>query len=65
VLVGSFINIPLFTLESREAVMQDAYVTVFGMTYHVPAAAVGARKTVVVLNVGGALILSVVSLYLL
>ena len=65
VLVGSFINIPLFTLESREAVMQDAYVTVFGMTYHLQAAAVGSRKTVVVLNVGGALIPSVVSLYLL
>jgi len=65
VLVGSFINIPLFTVESREPVMQDAYVTVFGMTYHVPAAAVGSRRTVVALNVGGALIPSIVSLYLL
>lgn len=65
VLVGSFINIPLFTLESREPVMQDAYVTVFGMTYHVPAAAAGSRRTVVALNVGGALIPSIVSLFLL
>jgi len=35
------------------------------MTYRVPAAAEGSRKTVVAINVGGALIPSVVSLYLL
>lgn len=65
VLIGSFINIPLFTYESREPVITDAYVTVFGMTYRVPAAAVGSRKTVVAINVGGALIPSIISLYLL
>jgi uncharacterized membrane protein len=65
VLAGSFINIPLFTSESREPVITDAYVTVFGMTYRVPAAAVGSRKTVVAINVGGALIPSIISLYLL
>ncbi|HYB59553.1 MAG TPA: DUF1614 domain-containing protein [Candidatus Acidoferrales bacterium] len=65
VLAGSFINIPLFTYESREPVITDAYVTVFGMTYRVPAAAVGSRKTVVAINVGGALIPSILSLYLL
>jgi uncharacterized membrane protein len=65
VLIGSFINIPLFTLESSEAVMTDEYVTVFGMTYRVPAAAEGSRKTVVAIYVGGTQIPSVVSLYLL
>jgi len=65
VLIGSFINIPLFALESSEAVMTDTYVTVFGMTYRVPVAAEGSRKTVVAINVGGALIPSVVSFYLL
>ena len=65
VLVGSFINIPLFAFESREPVMTNTYVTVFGMTYRVPAAAVGSRKTVVAVNVGGALIPSIVSVYLL
>jgi uncharacterized membrane protein len=65
VLAGSFINIPLFTYESREPVITDAYVTVFGMTYRVPAGAVGSRKTVVAINVGGALIPSIISLYLL
>ena len=65
VLIGSFVNIPLFTLESSEPMVTDAYVTVFGMTYRVPAAPEGSRKTVVAINVGGALIPSVVSLYLL
>ncbi|MGD0171850.1 MAG: DUF1614 domain-containing protein [Halobacteriota archaeon] len=65
VLIGSVINIPLFTLEASEPIMTNAYVTVFGMTYRVPEAAEGSRKTVVAINVGGALIPSVVSLYLL
>ena len=65
VLVGSVINIPLFTFEAREPVMRDTFVTVFGMTYRVPPAAVGSRKTVVAINVGGAVIPSIVSLYLL
>jgi uncharacterized membrane protein len=56
VLVGSVINIPLFTFEAREPVMRDTFVTVFGMTYRVPPAAVGSRKTVVAINVGGAVI---------
>jgi len=45
--------------------MTDEYVTVFGMTYRVPAAAEGSRKTVVAIYVGGTQIPSVVSLYLL
>ncbi|MGZ4935233.1 MAG: DUF1614 domain-containing protein [Halobacteriota archaeon] len=64
-LVGSFINIPLFTLRSREPLSTDAYVTVFGMTYRVPATIEGLRKTVVAVNVGGALIPVAVSLYVL
>ena len=64
-LIGSFINIPLFTLESHEPVMTDAYVTVYGMTYRVPAVTEGSRKTVIAVNVGGALIPTIVSLYLL
>lgn len=65
VLVGSFVNIPLFTLESRARIIQDTYISIFGMTYHVPATADGSKKTVVAINVGGALIPSIVSFYLL
>ncbi|MGZ4907997.1 MAG: DUF1614 domain-containing protein [Halobacteriota archaeon] len=64
-LIGSFINIPLFSLTSDEPVVTDAYVTVFGITYRVPTAIEGSRKTVVAVNVGGALIPIAVSLYLL
>lgn len=64
-LVGSFINIPLFTLTSDEPVETDNYVTVFGVTYRIPTASEGSRKTVVAVNVGGALIPVAVSLYLL
>lgn len=65
VLVGSFINIPLCTLETHEPFTADTDVTVFGMTYRVPAAAEGSRKTVVAVNLGGAVIPSLVSVYLL
>ncbi len=64
-LIGSFINIPLFTLTSDEPVVTDTYVTVFGITYRVPTAIEGSRKTVVAVNVGGTLIPVAVSLYLL
>ncbi len=46
VLIGSVIKIPLSTLEASEPIMTDTYVSVFGMTYRVPAAAEGSRKTV-------------------
>ncbi len=64
-LIGSFVNIPLFTLTSDEPVVTDTYVTVYGMTYRVPRAIEGSRKTTVAINVGGALIPVAISLYLL
>ncbi|MGZ4952011.1 MAG: DUF1614 domain-containing protein [Halobacteriota archaeon] len=64
-LAGSFINIPLVTLKSREPVITNTYITVFGMTYRVPAVTQGERKTVIAVNVGGALIPVAVSLYVL
>jgi len=44
VLVGSFINVPLFTLESRARIVQDTYVSIFEMTYRVPATADSSKK---------------------
>jgi len=64
-LVGSFINIPLFTVASDESVESDKYVTVFGMTYRIPGASEGSQETTIAVNVGGALIPITVSLYLL
>ena len=64
-LAGSFINIPIVTLESREPVLTDAFVRVYGMKYRIPAIGEESKKTVIAVNLGGALIPTAVSLYLL
>ncbi len=64
-LVGSFINIPLFTLTSHEPISTDKFVTIFGMTYRVPVTTEDSHKTVIAVNVGGALIPVVISFFVL
>jgi len=61
-LAGSFINIPIRTLESRTLPAYDRYVSVYGRFYRIPQPV---RRTVLAINVGGALIPLVISLYLL
>jgi uncharacterized membrane protein len=61
-LIGSFINIPLTTIESRPVITGPDYTPFFGMLYRIPAVT---RTTVVAINVGGALIPLVISLYLI
>jgi uncharacterized membrane protein len=62
-LVGSLINIPVYSFETRE-VMGDRVVSYFGMRVRVPRM-VSNHKTVLAVNVGGALIPLVLSIYLL
>ncbi len=64
-IAGSFINIPIATLESHEPVMKGAFVRVYGVTYRVPAIQEESKKTVIAVNLGGALIPTAVSMYLL
>jgi len=64
-LVGSFINIPLFKLRTTIPVLRDQYVSWFGVTFRIPQVEYGQTITVVAINVGGALIPTAVSLYLL
>ena len=62
-LIGSFINIPVKTLEGRPGVSAyDRYVAPYGRIYRIPAQV---SRTVLAVNVGGALIPVVISLYLL
>jgi uncharacterized membrane protein len=62
-LAGSFINIPIKTLESRSATpVPDRYVAMYGRIYRIPERS---QKTVLAVNVGGALIPLAISLYLL
>jgi uncharacterized membrane protein len=64
-LIGSFINIPLLKLRTAIPMIRDEYVSWFGMTYQIPHVEYGETITVVAVNVGGALIPTAVSIYLL
>jgi uncharacterized membrane protein len=61
-LVGSMINIPIREIESHNLV-KDQMVSFFGMRYRAPV--VRTHKTVLAVNVGGAVIPALLSLYLL
>jgi uncharacterized membrane protein len=62
-LIGSFINIPVSTLEGRPGVpAYDRYAVMYGRLYRIPQQA---QRTVLAINVGGALIPVAISLYLL
>lgn len=61
-LVGSMINIPIHQIESQNLV-KDQMVSFFGMRYRAPV--VRTQKTVLAINVGGAVIPALLSLYLL
>ncbi len=62
-LVGSMVNIPIYTLKSEEFV-GDTVVSYFGMRVRVPRMPPGGR-TVLAVNVGGAVIPVALCLYLL
>ena len=62
-LMGSAINLPVFELQP-EAMVQDRVVDFFGMRYVVPVVEEWPR-TIIAVNVGGALIPVLVSVYLL
>jgi uncharacterized membrane protein len=64
-LIGSFINIPIYKLKTRIPMVRDEFVSWFGVTYRIPQVEYGETVTVLALNVGGALIPSAVSVYLL
>jgi len=61
-LVGSMINIPIYQIESQNLV-KDQMVSFFGMRYRAPV--VRTHKTVLAINVGGAMIPVALSLFLL
>jgi uncharacterized membrane protein len=61
-LVGSMINIPIYQIESQNLV-KDQMVSFFGMRYRAPV--LRTQKTVLAINVGGAVIPALLSLYLL
>jgi len=62
-LAGSLINIPIYSFETRE-VMGDQVVSYFGMRVRLPRMS-NSHKTVLAVNVGGALIPLALSIYLM
>jgi uncharacterized membrane protein len=64
-LLGSFINIPLKELKSRSSMLTLQEVSFFGVTWYLPQVNRETRKTLVTLNVGGALVPILMSVYIL
>jgi uncharacterized membrane protein len=63
--LGSSINIPLFKLKTTIPIIKEEYASWFGVTYRIPKVEYGQAVTLVAVNVGGALIPTAVSVYLL
>ena len=64
-LLGSFVNVPVTQVESRVPIYRMREVRFFGVNWRVPRLEMGVRRTLVSINVGGALLPIIVSLYLL
>jgi uncharacterized membrane protein len=63
--VGSAINIPISRLEATIPIITNEYVSSFGIAYRIPKIVIGKAVTILAVNVGGAVIPSIVSLYIL
>ncbi|MBS7656197.1 DUF1614 domain-containing protein [Candidatus Bathyarchaeota archaeon] len=64
-LFGSYINIPIKEATSIEPIIAIKEITFFGVKWFIPEFSFNHRKTIIALNVGGALIPLFVSIYLL
>ena len=64
-LLGSHFNIPFTSVESLGPITTYREVRFFGVTWRIPRVAVGVRKTLVTINVGGAVVPILISAYLL
>ena len=62
--VGSWVNIPIARFPSEESVMEGVVVRVFGQRYVIPQWS-QRRHTILAVNVGGAVVPTLLSLYLL
>lgn len=64
-LIGSFINVPLLRLRTKVQMIHDDFVNWYGITFKIPHVEYGETITTVAINVGGALIPTAASIYLL
>jgi len=64
-LLGSYVNIPVKRYRTQHPIIRVSRVTVFGVTYPVPSLRVGFYETLLAVNVGGAIVPTVTSIYLM
>jgi uncharacterized membrane protein len=63
--LGSYVNIPLLKLKTTVPIIKEEFVNFLGVFYRIPQVEYGQMITVVAINLGGALIPTAVSVYLL
>jgi uncharacterized membrane protein len=64
-LFGSTVNIPIFRIQSSTPLLRDSCIQVFGVAYCIPVIDNIYESTLVAVNLGGAIIPCLISLYLL
>ena len=64
-LLGSYVNVPIKRYKTLQPTLKIRRVTAFGITYPVPAFGVGFYESVLAVNIGGAVVPTATSLYLL
>lgn len=64
-LLGSYVNIPIKKNRTLQPRLKMRRVTVFGVTYPVPSYHVGFYESLIAVNVGGAVVPTVTSMYLM
>ena len=64
-LAGSSVNIPVVKIKSTIPIVKEEFVSFMGMVYRIPQVEYGETMTILAVNLGGALIPSIVSFYLL
>jgi len=62
---GSYVNIPVLKLKTHIPIIREEFVSFFGVVYRIPQVEYGETTTMLAINVGGALIPTFVSVYLL
>jgi uncharacterized membrane protein len=62
---GSYVNIPLFKLRTMMPIIREEYISFFGLGFRIPQLDYDEFTTLVAINVGGALIPTVLSIFLL
>ena len=63
--IGSYVNIPILKLKTMVPIVKEEFVSFFGMVYRIPQVEYGERMTMIAVNLGGALIPTLISFYLL